>query len=152
MSPITSSSERGGYFLSSMFSYVNYRCAAPNSDALFFFFFPRFRAATYRVLEIEWAVKNGKEFVPSPRKPRKPRGKKRKIAAISFRGHDEGASMTVGEHTMGLTSLDEGDETEGGREEVEVSSLLGKIREEEYEGNGVAVETPALKRVKSDVE
>ncbi|KAI9569943.1 P-loop containing nucleoside triphosphate hydrolase protein [Boletus coccyginus] len=105
-----------------------------------------------RVLEIEWAVKNGKEFVPSPRKPRKPRGKKRKVAAISFKGHDEGASMmTVGEHTMGLTSMDEGEETEGGREEVEVTSLLGKI-EEEYEGNGVAVETPALKRVRSAVE
>ncbi|KAH0826644.1 P-loop containing nucleoside triphosphate hydrolase protein [Lanmaoa asiatica] len=37
-----------------------------------------------RVLEIEWAVKNGKEFVPSPRKPRKPRGKKRKVAAINL--------------------------------------------------------------------
>ncbi|KAG8216883.1 P-loop containing nucleoside triphosphate hydrolase protein [Butyriboletus roseoflavus] len=107
-----------------------------------------------RVLEIEWAVKNDKEFVPSPRKPRKPRGKKRKVAAINLnrsRGECSFSSMDATEQrSMGLASLDEGDETEGGREDTEMS-LLGKINEEEYEGNGVTLETPA-KRVKSDVE
>ncbi|KAF8552102.1 kinesin-domain-containing protein [Imleria badia] len=102
-----------------------------------------------RVLEIEWAVKNGKEFVPSPKKARKPRGKKRKVAAINLNhgwSREEGSSMSAGQHTMSFSSFDEGDETE-----VEVS-LLGRIKEEEYEGNGVVVETPALKRVRSEVE
>ena len=58
----------------------------------------------------------------------------------------------AGQYSMGLSSMDEGDETEGGREEVEVSSLLDNIREEEYEGASAVVETPALKRVKSEVE
>lgn len=58
----------------------------------------------------------------------------------------------AGQRAMGLASLDEGEETEGERQDVEVS-LLGNVREEEeYEGMTVCVETPALKRVKSEVE
>ena len=171
MSPITSNSERGGYFSSFMFSYVNCQRVVPNSDAPFFFslrFRFRFRCRhrlwlhrdgnlqphDHRVLEIEWAIKNGKEFVPSPKKPRKPRGKKRKVAAINVghgRSREEGSSMMAGQHSlsMGLSSVDEGEETERECEDVEVS-LLSRIREEEYEGNTVVLETPALKRVRSD--
>ncbi|KAG6377420.1 P-loop containing nucleoside triphosphate hydrolase protein [Boletus reticuloceps] len=114
-----------------------------------------------RVLEIEWAVRNGKEFVPSPKKQRRPRGKKRKVATLNFglaRGREEpsSSSMMVAaaasrqQYAMGGCSMDEGEgeETEGERE-VEVS-LLGRINEEEYEGSSVAVETPALKRVRSE--
>jgi len=57
----------------------------------------------------------------------------------------------AGQRAMSLMSLDEGEETEGERQDVEVS-LLGNVREEEYEGTAVGVETPALKRVKSEVE
>ena len=32
----------------------------------------------YRIIEIEWAVKNGKEFVPSPKPPRKMKNKNKK--------------------------------------------------------------------------
>lgn len=32
----------------------------------------------YRIIEIEWAVKNGKEFVPSPKPPRKTKNKNKK--------------------------------------------------------------------------
>ncbi len=32
----------------------------------------------YRIIEIEWAVKNGKEFVPSPKPPRKTKSKNKK--------------------------------------------------------------------------
>lgn len=106
-----------------------------------------------RVLEIEWAVKNGKEFVPSPRKPRKPRGKKRKVAATG-RGREEGSSSmgSAGRCLMDLISFDEGEgeETLGGREDTMEVSLLGEIKEE-YEGTSVTLETPA-KRVKSEVE
>lgn len=85
--------------------------------------------------------------MPSPKKPRKLRGKKRKVATINLnRGREEGSSMG----SVGLVSLDEGDETDVGRS-AEVS-ILGKLKEEEeYEGNGVTLETPA-KRVKSEVE
>ena len=147
MSPTTSNSERGGYFSSFMFSYVNYPCVTPNSDVSFFVCVSsRWQR---RVLEIEWAVKNGKEFVPSPKKPRKPRGKKRKVGTINLNhgwSREEGSSMSTGQHTMSFSSFDEGDEVE-----VE-TSLLGRIKEEEYEATGGAVETPALKRVKSEVE
>ena len=59
--------------------------------------------------------------------------------------------MMAGQHSlsMGLSSVDEGEETERECEDVEVS-LLSRIREEEYEGNTVVLETPALKRVRSD--
>ena len=58
-----------------------------------------------------------------------------------------------GQRSMGLASLDEGegDETVDGCEDMTEVSLLGKIKEEEYEGNGVTLEMPA-KRVRSDVE
>ena len=159
-----------------MFSYVNYpRVAHKILTFSFFFFFFFFscrshdvatrtpdldgntHSETARVLEIEWAVKNGKEFVPSPRKPRKPRGKKRKVAAINLnRGRGEGSFSSMdlsGQRSMGLASLDEGegDETVDGCEDMTEVSLLGKIKEEEYEGNGVTLEMPA-KRVRSDVE
>lgn len=86
--------------------------------------------------------------MPSPKKPRKPRGKKRKVGAINLgRGREEGPSMMS---LIGQGSLDERDETEGGCS-TEVS-VLGKLKEEEYEGNAVTLETPAMKRVKSEVE
>ena len=158
-----------------MFSYVDYPRVAHKilTFSFFFFFFFSSRShdvatrtpdldgnthsETARVLEIEWAVKNGKEFVPSPRKPRKPRGKKRKVAAINLnRGRGEGSFSSMdlsGQRSMGLASLDEGegDETVDGCEDMTEVSLLGKIKEEEYEGNGVTLEMPA-KRVRSDVE
>lgn len=31
----------------------------------------------YRIIEIEWAVKNDKEFVPSPKRPKKAKSKKK---------------------------------------------------------------------------
>jgi len=36
----------------------------------------------YRIIEIEWAVKNNKEFVPSPKPPRKAKKKKGKAAPM----------------------------------------------------------------------
>ncbi|KAF8137524.1 P-loop containing nucleoside triphosphate hydrolase protein [Boletus edulis] len=114
-------------------------------------------SASGTVLEIEWAVRNGKEFVPSPKKQRRPRGKKRKVATLNFglaRGREDASSSSMmmaaskQQYAMGQNSMDEGEETEG-EHEVEVS-LLGRINEEEYEGSSVAVETPALKRVRSE--
>lgn len=56
---------------------------------------------------------------------------------------------------MGQVSLDEGegegDETMGGREDTMEVSLFSEVKEEEYEGTGATLETPA-KRVKSEVE
>lgn len=40
----------------------------------------------YRIIEIEWAVKNGKPFNPSPKKPRKKGGRKTKKASASSKG------------------------------------------------------------------
>lgn len=31
----------------------------------------------YRIIEIEWSVKNNREFVPSPKPPKKPKAKKK---------------------------------------------------------------------------
>jgi kinesin family protein 22 len=36
-----------------------------------------FCATRYRIIEIEWSVKNNREFVPSPKPPRKTKGKKK---------------------------------------------------------------------------
>ncbi|KAF9236661.1 P-loop containing nucleoside triphosphate hydrolase protein [Melanogaster broomeanus] len=95
-----------------------------------------------RVLEIEWALKNGKEFVPSPQKPRKARGKKRKVAAI-----------TLGRSLMGQEQVDDiqnGAEDGSGEEAAASGSgsglILGQIKEE-YEGQ----ETPA-KRSRYEVK
>ncbi|KAF9225788.1 kinesin-domain-containing protein [Gyrodon lividus] len=109
-----------------------------------------------RVLEIEWAIKNGKEFVPSPRKARKVRGKKRKVAAIALgRACEEGSSMgSAGQSLMVQGSVDDaegGDENGSGEEAGSGSGLaLGQIKEE-YEGYAMLVETPA-KRSRCEVK
>ena len=81
--------------------------------------------------------------MPSPKKPRKPRGKKRKVAMINLnRIREEGSSIMAGQ------SMFDEEETECGQVEV---SLLGQLKEEEYEGNTVTLETPA-KRVRSETD
>ncbi|KIK86017.1 hypothetical protein PAXRUDRAFT_831932 [Paxillus rubicundulus Ve08.2h10] len=95
-----------------------------------------------RVLEIEWALKNGKDFVPSPKKQRKPRGQKRKVAALALsRAREEGPSMgSAGQGLMGQGSVDEVEH--GSEEEVTSGSglALGHIKEE-YEGDAIVLET-----------
>ncbi|KAH7886963.1 P-loop containing nucleoside triphosphate hydrolase protein [Phlebopus sp. FC_14] len=101
-----------------------------------------------RVLEIEWAVKNGKEFVPSPKKPRKVRGKKRKVTVpAAERGGEGGMSMgSVGQSLMDQRSQDDGEEEDIGRgEDSGTGFALPNVKEEEYEGNVMGLETPAKK-------
>lgn len=94
-----------------------------------------------RVLEIEWAVKNGKEFIPSPKKSRKVRGKKRKIAI--GRTH-EGPS--VDHNSVAQTTLDDEEgRSGGGAAETNGTGRLGQVKEEEYEGQAMDLETPAKK-------
>lgn len=94
-----------------------------------------------RVLEIEWAVKNGKEFIPSPKKSRKVRGKKRKIAID--RTH-EGPS--VDHDSVVQTTTDDGERRSGdGAGEANSTGVFGKVKEEEYEGQAMNLETPAKK-------
>ncbi|KIJ61547.1 hypothetical protein HYDPIDRAFT_96250 [Hydnomerulius pinastri MD-312] len=107
-----------------------------------------------RVLEIEWSVKHGKEFVPSPKKARKARGKKRKVATLALgRAREEGTSMgSAGQSLMGQGSLDDVEEEEGESGHGEASgSALGNIKEEEYEGVAMALETPA-KRSRCEIK
>jgi len=51
-----------------MCSFVWYQGQSSNSDR---FLFLSAHDASNRVIEIEWAVKNGTEFIPTPKKPRK---------------------------------------------------------------------------------
>ncbi|KIK21322.1 hypothetical protein PISMIDRAFT_681557 [Pisolithus microcarpus 441] len=94
-----------------------------------------------RVLEIEWAIKNGKEFIPTPKKSRKVRGKKRKVAIE--RTH-EGPSVDY--DLVSRTALDDQEGRDGsGGAEASGSGILDKVKEEEYEGQAVNLETPAKK-------
>lgn len=94
-----------------------------------------------RVLEIEWAIKNGKEFIPTPKKSRKVRGKKRKVAIE--RTH-EGPSVDY--DSVSRTALDDQEGRDGsGGAEASGSGILDKVKEEEYEGQAVNLETPAKK-------
>lgn len=94
-----------------------------------------------RVLEIEWAIKNGKEFIPTPKRSRKVRGKKRKVAIE--RTH-EGPSVDY--DSVSRTALDDQEGRDGsGGAEASGSGILDKVKEEEYEGQAVNLETPAKK-------
>lgn len=94
-----------------------------------------------RVLEIEWAIKNGKEFIPTPKKSRKVRGKKRKVAIE--RTHE---GPTVDYDLVSRTALDDQEGRDGsGGAEASGSGILDKVKEEEYEGQAVNLETPAKK-------
>lgn len=94
-----------------------------------------------RVLEIEWAIKNGKDFIPTPKKSRKVRGKKRKVAIE--RTH-EGPSVDY--DSVSRTALDDQEGRDGsGGAEASGSGILDKVKEEEYEGQAVNLETPAKK-------
>lgn len=94
-----------------------------------------------RVLEIEWAIKNGKDFIPTPKKSRKVRGKKRKVAIE--RTH-EGPSVDY--DLVSRTALDDQEGRDGsGGAEASGSGILDKVKEEEYEGQAVNLETPAKK-------
>jgi len=54
----------------------------------------------YRIIEIEWAVKNDKEYVPSPKPVRKPKSKKTKTRTNSENlGMDN--AMDVDDHEAG---------------------------------------------------
>ena len=97
-----------------------------------------------RVLEIEWAVKNGKDFVPSPKKQRKVRGKKRKVAVERI--CEEATSM--GQSSIGQSSLDDGEDGERGFGHGEGATIKVK---EEYEGQTTIHETPA-KRTRCEVK
>lgn len=94
-----------------------------------------------RVLEIEWAIKNGKEFIPTPKKSRKVRGKKRKVAIE--RTH-EGPSVDY--DSVSRTALDDQEGRDGsGGAEASGSGILDNVKEEEYEGQAMNLETPAKK-------
>lgn len=94
-----------------------------------------------RVLEIEWAIKNGKEFIPTPKKSRKVRGKKRKVA---IERTYEGPSVDY--DSVSRTALDDQEGRDGsGGAEASGSGILDKVKEEEYEGQAVNLETPAKK-------
>lgn len=94
-----------------------------------------------RVLEIEWAIKNGKEFIPTPKRSRKVRGKKRKVAIE--RTHE---GPTVDYDLVSRTALDDQEGRDGsGGAEASGSGILDKVKEEEYEGQAVNLETPAKK-------
>lgn len=94
-----------------------------------------------RVLEIEWAIKNGKEFIPTPKKSRKVRGKKRKVAIE--RTHED---PSVDYDSVSRTALDDQEGRDGsGGAEASGSGILDKVKEEEYEGQAVNLETPAKK-------
>ena len=97
-----------------------------------------------RVLEIEWAVKNGRDFVPSPKKQRKVRGKKRKVAVERI--CEEATSM--GQSSIGQSSLDDGEDGERGFGDGEGATIKVK---EEYEGQTTIHETPA-KRTRCEVK
>ncbi|EPQ52051.1 kinesin-domain-containing protein [Gloeophyllum trabeum ATCC 11539] len=85
-----------------------------------------------RIIEIEWAVKNGKEFQPSPKKAKKPKGKKRSRSKGPKQarqpdpaGQDENADPNVLEEAM---------------------SKIGKRPVGELgEGDDVSVQTPPKK-------
>lgn len=94
-----------------------------------------------RVLEIEWAIKNGKEFIPTPKKSRKVRGKKRKVAIERTR---EGPSVDYDSVTRATLDDQEGRKGSGGAEPSK-TGILAKVKEEEYEGQAVNLETPAKK-------
>ncbi|KAI6127555.1 kinesin-domain-containing protein [Pisolithus thermaeus] len=94
-----------------------------------------------RVLEIEWAVKNGKEFIPTPKKSRKVRGKKRKVAIDRTR---EGPSVDY--DSVAQTTLDDQEGKVGSSgAEPSRTGILDRVKEEEYEGQAVNLETPAKK-------
>lgn len=94
-----------------------------------------------RVLEIEWAIKNGKDFIPTPKKSRKVRGKKRKVAIE--RTHED---PSVDYDSVSRTALDDQEGRDGsGGAEASGSGILDKVKEEEYEGQAVNLETPAKK-------
>lgn len=64
------------------FSFVNYPQESKVSNFYFSFFrVPRSLHYGYRIIEIEWAVKHNKEFVPSPKPFR--RAKKKKSKPVS---------------------------------------------------------------------
>ncbi|TFY80453.1 hypothetical protein EWM64_g3555 [Hericium alpestre] len=68
-----------------------------------------------RIIEIEWAVKQGKPFQPSPKKPRKAKSKKRKGAASKAK---DGASHSLPESSAAIRA----DDTE---DDDVVENLLG---------------------------
>lgn len=98
----------------------------------------------YRVLEIEWAIKNGEEFVPSPKKARKVRGKKRKVAVERIR--QEATSM--GQNSIAQSSFDDGEDGENGDGK---GAVVVQVKEEVYEGQTTTPETPA-KRTRCEVK
>lgn len=47
------------------------------------------QSGTYRIIEIEWAVKNDKVFVPSPKRPKKTKGTKKTKGSRVYPMSDE---------------------------------------------------------------
>ncbi|TCD65385.1 hypothetical protein EIP91_002749 [Steccherinum ochraceum] len=97
-----------------------------------------------RIIEIEWAVKHGKPFNPSPKKPRKKAGKKTKKPASSKGGGGHHTGASAGEYHAGA-------ETDIRQENVGVPLKLSqKRRAEDLQGPDVFA-TPA-KKTKIDPE
>lgn len=103
MSPITSSSKRGGYSsLSKCFCTWSLRVnadhllAAPVAHVL----------PVYRIIEIEWAVKHGRPFEPSPKRPKKNKAKKTRGAhlARASKGENTHSSLHSENATVGESS------------------------------------------------
>lgn len=60
----------------------------------------------YRIIEIEWAVKNDKAFVPSPKRSKKSKGKKKSKAKKNHPSADEDVDGDK-EEGAGLSDLQE---------------------------------------------
>ncbi|KAG5641661.1 hypothetical protein DXG03_004527 [Asterophora parasitica] len=100
-----------------------------------------------RIIEIEWAVKNDKEFVPSPKPPRKSKKKKSKTVAAPV--VDEDAAMDVDDDAeIKSTTTRRRQKAEFGMELTNTgmeSPTIGKRPLDTYEGDD-ETETPPKKQ------
>ncbi|THH14574.1 hypothetical protein EW146_g5770 [Bondarzewia mesenterica] len=79
----------------------------------------------FLIIEIEWAVKNGKEFRPSPKKPRKVRGRKKGKGARVKQARE--VTVQGMETVIEMSDEEAGAEGEAGPEKVEAE--MGKGQE-----------------------
>lgn len=86
-----------------MFSFVWYQGRSNNSDGFFFILFAHY--ASNRLIEIEWAVKHGTDFIPTPKKPRRAKktkaGKGKGVVTKVMNGDEDEENMPMdGIHQM----------------------------------------------------
>lgn len=117
-----------------------------SSDELFVFL--------CRIIEIEWAVKNDKAFVPSPKRPRKEKAKRKGVRAKKV----VSMPVKVEERRMDVDEEDADEEEEqdvenlvlGGKEERRTASVFGT--EVTNINNGEPDSPTKIKRSMSDLE